>query len=121
MKQSMAQRSILEALGTHGAPTSAALLGKQLGKIHRTTAYRALKTLEQKGTIRKMIINGTTMYEREAGEHCHHITCTDCKKVEHVPFCGIGRMEQAIGRLRKFAITGHAIEFFGICAACGKK
>lgn len=121
MKESEAQQVILETLDAHDAPVPLAALGKRLKVMHRTTAYRALQALEKKGTIRKMTIGGTAMYERNTGEHCHHMTCTGCKKIEHIPFCGVTEMEKEIRKTKEFAITDHAIEFFGVCAACGKK
>ena len=121
MRTSDAQKTIMKMLGACPEPMSATALGKRMQPTHKTTIYRALDALLKSDMVHALEIDGRTMYELSEGGHHHHAICTGCRKIEHIPFCGIKEMEWGLGIKDGFAITGHALEFFGTCASCGKK
>jgi Fur family ferric uptake transcriptional regulator len=100
-----------------------------------SSVYRALSDLRIAGFLEEFRLPGKreTFYAplgegtpRKAGRqaargeahHHHHIVCEDCGRVSHLEVCfpaGLtGRIEGASG----FRVTGHHLEFQGLCAEC---
>ena len=96
-----------------------------------TTVYRTLDLLEEMGIVVKQNFgDGRSRYElkenpKKPGHH-HHLVCTACKRVidyndfvdEEVKL--IGKLEKELSRKHGFRITGHVIQFHGVCTACKK-
>ncbi len=87
--------------------------------VNKTTVYRALKCLGENGVIREIDFgDGRKRYELNEGHH-HHIVCTNCKSVDEVHVDDdVSHIEQEIRRKKKFKITNHTLEFFGLCHDC---
>lgn len=94
-----------------------------------TTVYRNLELLEEMGIIAKFHFgDGRSRYElihspQKPGHH-HHLICTGCKQIidyddfveEEIEL--LTKVEQALSAAHNFQITGHTIQFYGICHAC---
>jgi Fur family ferric uptake transcriptional regulator len=56
--------------------------------------------------------------------HHHHLVCSSCKRVvEYDDFMDeevklIKKLEKALSRKHGFGITGHVVQFLGLCPAC---
>jgi Fur family ferric uptake transcriptional regulator len=63
-------------------------------------------------------------FDGDTSEH-YHITCMRCGKIEDAPFSKedktLDTLEKALGRLTKYGVFGHKLEFIGICSECAEK
>ena len=94
-----------------------------------TTIYRTLDVLVSLGMVGKFDFgDGRARYELVegpgAGGHHHHLVCTGCRRV--IDYSEFVEQEQDLLRKIKadlshkydFSITGHQVQFYGLCAAC---
>jgi Fur family ferric uptake transcriptional regulator len=124
------QRQVIleEVMKDLGHPTADEIyerVRKKLPRISMGTVYRNLDILVSSGFISRiepglpqMRVDGKTR------EH-YHITCIRCGKIENAPIEPFGdtlnTLENALGRLTKFGIFGHKLEFMGLCKECMEK
>ena len=86
-----------------------------------TTVYRSLDAYVDAGLVRRSIYDdGIARYEI-AAEHRHFLTCTACKKSVPLSVCPFEQLEEQLVRETGFQISGHKMEFFGLCPECAKK
>jgi len=52
-----------------------------------------------------------------AGHH-HHGICTACKRVFEFDDCGMEARTRNLEETLDIRISGHLLEFYGLCAAC---
>lgn len=50
--------------------------------------------------------------------HHHHLICDDCWGVWEVPECGLAEAQAAIADETDFAVSHHALDFYGTCHGC---
>ncbi|MBF0320168.1 MAG: transcriptional repressor [Nitrospirae bacterium] len=103
-------------------PVSAAELQLQLlasgTKANKTTVYRELEFLSAQGVIVEINAgDGRKRYELKRYGHHHHVLCLRCNTVECVAVENCALEEQLSG-LKDFKVTGHTLNFFGLCAEC---
>ena len=84
------------------------------------TVYRMLEALDGLGLICRM--HGadecrTYLMRRPSGHH-HHLICVSCGKVVDVTSCDMSTLEDQLASDTGFAISGHVLEFQGLCHAC---
>lgn len=80
------------------------------------TVYRALKTGVESGTLREVELpGGPSRYEPKERAHHHHFLCSECDRAYDIDGCvpGLDSILPA-----HFAMTGHEILLFGLCASC---
>ncbi|MDE1976133.1 MAG: transcriptional repressor [Elusimicrobia bacterium] len=113
---------LMRALWKEPAPVTAARLQKSLGRtLNLATLYRALDALAGVGVVRRVDFrHGHAHYElaAPARAHHHHLACTGCGAVEDVSCTLRPRLKRASAFS---AITDHAMEYFGLCKACGAR
>ena len=51
----------------------------------------------------------------------YHVTCTVCGKVEDVDMQADGAGEADAADATGYRISGHRLDFYGVCPACQKK
>ena len=96
-----------------------------------TTVYRTLDLLEEMGIVTKLQFgDGRSRYELienpKKPRHHHHLVCTACKRiVEYDDFVDeevklLRKVEKELSRKHGFQITGHVIQFHGVCTSCRK-
>lgn len=87
--------------------------------VNKTTVYRQLDYLLQKGLIRELDFGeGKKRYELAKGHH-HHLICVNCNDIQCVEIKeDFEDQEIEIGKKTNFKISGHRLEFFGLCSAC---
>lgn len=83
------------------------------------TVYNTLNRLTQTGAVRELTIDPhRKRYDPDTSLH-HHLICVSCRRIIDVP------QEISVdlpkGLARDFTILGNHVEFYGYCAACGKK
>jgi Fur family ferric uptake transcriptional regulator len=112
---------VLEQGGGH--MTSAEVLEKvdQVApEIGRASVFRALDLFTRLSIIRPTYINdsSTPTYVLMPGGHHHHIICTNCDRIIEFDDCHLGGVERELERQFNVQITGHLLEFYGLCANC---
>jgi Fur family ferric uptake transcriptional regulator len=113
--------SVLEEGGGH--MTSAEVLEKvdQVApEIGRASVFRALDLFTRLSIIRPTYINdsSTPTYVMMPDGHHHHIICTNCDRIIEFDECHLGGIERELERQFNVKITGHLLEFYGVCANC---
>jgi Fe2+ or Zn2+ uptake regulation protein len=124
------QRQVIleEVMKDGGHPTADEIyerVRKQLPRISMGTVYRNLDILVSSGSISRIEPGLPQMrFDGKTREH-YHITCIRCGKIENAPIEPFGdtlnTLEHALGRLTKFGIFGHKLEFMGLCKECMEK
>ena len=111
----------LEQLGNH--PTVDEVhraVSMQRSNISKATVYRTLNKLADSGHATRVIVgNGAERFDHRADHH-YHVTCAVCGRVDDVEayaFPGSEAQETASGA-SGYLITGHDLQFVGICPAC---
>lgn len=83
------------------------------------TVYNTLNRLTQTGAVRELTIDPhRKRYDPDTSLH-HHLICVSCRKIIDVP--QEITVDLPKGLARDFTILGNHVEFYGYCAACGKK
>lgn len=122
-----ARLTVLEALeAEHGHITSADVLEKverMNPAIGRASVFRALDLFTQLGIIRPTYIDTslTPTYVMMHGGHHHHVICTACKCFFEFEDCGLEALTRNLEETLDIRISGHLLEFYGLCAACQKQ
>ena len=109
----------LKNLSTH--PTADQiydLVRKRLPEVSLGTVYRNLDSLAGEGLIRKISLAGTRQRFDGRVEQHYHLRCLACGKVEDLRLPVLSRLEKKAGLLSGYQITGHCLEFYGLCPAC---
>jgi Fe2+ or Zn2+ uptake regulation protein len=91
-------------------------------RVNKTTVYRQLDFLVESEIIQELDFGeGKKRYEL-AKSHHHHLLCTSCDKIECIAFAeDLHSQEAEILKTTHFKVTGHMLEFFGICKKCQNK
>jgi len=84
-----------------------------------STTYRALGTLSEKGLLLKNLSHdGKTYYQINNHQHKHQLVCNICNEVVPIDACPLTKLEEKLTEQTGFTITGHSLEFSGICPKC---
>lgn len=119
-----ARTAIFEVFHQNPSPISAKALLNTLARkgirVNKTTIYRELAFLSEKGFIDEVILgNNQKYFESTKLNHHHHLVCTDCGTIEDVFLANDLTQEQKrIESEKKFKIQRHSLEFFGLCVHC---
>ena len=116
--------NVLEEDGGH--MTSAEVLEKvdQVApEIGRASVFRALDLFTRLSIIRPTYINdsSTPTYVLMPNGHHHHIICTSCARVIEFDQCHLERLARELEQQFGVQMTGHLLEFYGLCADCAAK
>jgi Fur family ferric uptake transcriptional regulator len=110
----------LRSVTTH--PTADEIYGmvrEKMPRISLGTVYRNLEVLSSLGLVRKLEnAAGQKRFDGDMTPH-HHIRCEVCGRVGDIfDAPEISGIEQRL--TTDFQITGHSLEFTGICPECRK-
>ena len=123
-KVTNARLTVLNVLESHdGHMTSADVLEAVADvdeSIGRASVFRTLDLFTQLALIRPTYINSslTPTYVLMPGGHHHHIICTNCNRVIEFHDCGLGDLTNRLESEHGVQLTGHLLEFYGLCDAC---
>lgn len=111
----------IEQLGGH--VTSAQVLERVSAlapNIGRASVFRTLDLLTRLGIVRPTYIDSsaTPRYVLMRDGHHHHIICTSCNKTIEFEDCGLDAIAKTLEERLHVKLTGHLLEFFGVCATC---
>ena len=97
-----------------------ALVRQRLPRVSLGTIYRNLEMLSQVGTIQKLdATGGQRRYDAKVEQH-YHIRCTHCGRMDDVPLEPVIELEHALHDQCHYEVTGHWVEFSGVCPDCQK-
>jgi Fur family ferric uptake transcriptional regulator len=126
LKDTKRRRAVLSALGSADRPMTAEDVHAQVVadvRMSVSTTYRILGALSERGILLKnRSQDGKSYYQINNRQHKHYLTCTSCNKTIPIADCPLDALEEALNRDTGYLITGHHLEFMGICPHCaGKK
>lgn len=89
------------------------------------TVYRTIVQFEQSGLVAVMDLgDGVIRYEwvglSDLSNHHHHLICTGCRSVQHLPICDLSHLDK-VAKKYHYQNLSHKLEFFGICPSCIRK
>ena len=95
---------------------------KELPRVSLATVYRNLEVLAEERLINRLEPDRLPRrYDWEVAAHLH-MTCIKCGVIENIPAELSGdtfaSLEQTVGKLTKYGIFGHHLEFIGFCLKC---
>lgn len=125
LKQTKKRILILSVLEAASAPLTVEDIAERTVKDMKmsiSTIYRALNALAEKNVISKSLHqDGKTYYEINSHTHRHSLLCTICNERILIDACPLEKLENNLTAETGYTITGHNLEFFGICPNCAKK
>lgn len=91
---------------------------EQHPSISRATVYRTLSRLSDEGEIgRVRINNGADRFDHRSLAH-YHVRCVSCGRVDDVMIPLLEGVDESAARASGYQVTGHTLQFDGICPAC---
>jgi len=96
------------------------LVRKRLPRISLGTVYRNLEILSARGLIKRIGPASQQMRFDGVTKDHYHLRCIWCGRVEDAPMISVGDLEDAVRNKSDYSITGHNLEFLGICPTCKK-
>ncbi|HIC93598.1 MAG TPA: transcriptional repressor [Anaerolineae bacterium] len=95
---------------------------KVLPHVSLGTVYRSLEVLRDAGLIASLEVGPRRRYDGDVSEH-QHIFCTACGRVVDIrlPSSLLGELERRAASEADFTVTGHRVEFYGLCPQCRRK
>ncbi len=115
---------VLRCIAHYTTPFSAEQLYADLQRDEdtpgRATVYRALEQLESEGWLARIHSGngGESGYSASWPGHIHHLVCRSCGTVVAFEGCMLDALLTSLTRQTAFAIEGHLLEVYGLCAAC---
>jgi len=87
--------------------------------VNLSTVYRTLNNLVDKNLVTKVVRQDKiAYYELANDEHKHYLICDKCNNAYPTDMCDLDKIARKIKRETGFNITGHTLEFHGICPEC---
>ncbi len=122
LKQTKKRNLIISILENTPSPLTAEeimeLSSKEV-KMSFSTVYRALNALADKEVVTKTVHqDGKLYYKIQSHSHQHVLKCTKCNECISIDACPLESLETNLSKETNYAITGHNLEFFGICPKC---
>jgi Fur family transcriptional regulator, ferric uptake regulator len=118
------RKAILAVLEQSQLPITVAEISDRLkmvkAPVDLVTVYRNVAMLQELGLVNSVGLHeGQMRYEvRHGRAHHHHIQCRGCGRIVDLMLCPLKKLTELVERETKFAIEGHALEFFGWCPQC---
>jgi Fur family transcriptional regulator, ferric uptake regulator len=88
--------------------------------IGRASVFRTLDLFTRLAIIRPTYIDSsiTPTYVMLPGGHHHHIVCINCSRVIEFDDCGLDKIAAQLEDRLRVRLTGHLLEFYGLCEQC---
>lgn len=91
---------------------------RKLPRISLGTVYRNLEILSELGEIQKLELGGTLKRFDPITRKHYHIRCINCDRVDNAPMGVMSSVENALSEATDYQVTGHSLEFLGLCPRC---
>lgn len=87
--------------------------------LGRATVFRSLDRLVEAGVARRLELEGHVYaYVACEPEHHHHLSCTECGRVEEIPESWVEPIAARASSHLDFEIDDSRLDFYGRCADC---
>ena len=95
-------------------------LRRQNERISKATIYRTIPLLLESGLIQEAYFEGGHLHYEHIYGHDHHchLRCLECGKVVEFAEETVKDVEQRVGVLYDFLVTGHRLDVYGYCTKC---
>jgi len=123
-KLTNARLTVLNVLENNGGHLTSAEVLEQVDKVDtsigRASVFRTLDLLTSLSIIRPTYMNSsqTPTYVLMPDGHHHHIVCTNCNRIIEFENCGLGTIAAELEERLHVKLTGHLLEFYGLCDKC---
>lgn len=88
-------------------------------KVSRPTVYRTLGELVEAGLLRRMTLQGRSVYEHEYGYPRHdHLYCEMCNNLIEFHSEELDRLNAKVAAEHDFQVLGHRMFIVGVCSQC---
>lgn len=122
LKVTAARLDLLDILKHVKKPLSIKDMARHLGEVDLVTLYRNVESLENLGIVKQIALKDRqSYYELTAGEHHHHLVCTNCGRLEDIKIDEITLNKTFLKNHGFNKVTDHSLEFFGICNKCARR
>lgn len=125
LKTTKKRQVLLFLLQKQARPMTAEELHERANHIlpmNVSTVYRTLNTLTEKGILHRSVRqDGKAYYSLPKKDHSHRLVCDCCGKVIPIATCPLSELEETLQNETGFHITGHSLEFTGLCPECAEK
>ena len=116
------REEILNVLNRHPLTVEeihTSLLKKKIS-VDITSIYRSLDLFKKLGLVTEIELGeGKKRYEfNDKNKHHHHIVCEDCGMISDISLTQEKKLIDSMKKNSKFKITGHLLEFSGLCQDC---
>ena len=83
------------------------------------TVYKTVTLLKEIGEVLELGFgNDSSRYDGNKPYPHPHLICTKCKRVFDPDVSGLSDLSQQVAQMTGFQITGHRLDFYGICPQC---
>ncbi len=86
--------------------------------LSKGTVYRNLQVLKESGDVQELNFDGSKSHFDATWENHYHFKCDRCGQVFDVEEPVNRDLDLKIGEKTGFMITGHQLEFRGLCNVC---
>lgn len=117
------RRLVLSAVrATDSHPTAEwvhAAVRKHLPRVSLATVYRNLRLLARHGFLAEIHAGPSVRFDARVRRH-HHFTCSACGRIFDLEEPVDPRLDARVAARTGFRVSHHRIEFYGLCAGCGR-
>lgn len=126
------RRLVTKLLDTAKSPLSAYeikdILDSQNEAVDIVSIYRILDCFEENHLVHRVLSSGKVVKCHLEGEddchlhqedHCHHLLiCDGCGHIDEIHCPEMMSLMKHLSSIKNFQITGHNLEFTGLCKTC---
>jgi Fur family ferric uptake transcriptional regulator len=116
------RRAVVAAVARAGSHFTVDDISRRLPDVGRATVFRTMKLLLGLGVVCRVLLEDGSLHYRlspaGAGEHHHHLVCSECGRVEDFFPCDVALLTDELARRTSYEIEGHWLELYGRCGAC---
>jgi Fur family ferric uptake transcriptional regulator len=123
-KLTNARLTVLDVLEQRGGHLTSTQILDEVDRvapdIGRASVFRALDLFTRLAIIRPTYIDSSTTptYVMLPDGHHHHFICTNCSRVIEFDDCRLGQLASDLEHRLNVHLTGHLLEFYGLCDQC---
>lgn len=120
------RRAVVDAIARRHRPFSSADILEEIQAgsrtVGRATIFRTIDVLQDLGMLDRVEDrDGGWGYVPCPQGHHHHAICSRCGLVVDLRGCDVERVAEREAVQVGFAITGHRLEYYGLCSDCQSK
>lgn len=115
------RKAVLDAIAAEPAPFTVEELCGALPGVGRATVFRTVRLLQDLDVVCRLPLeDGSVRYQLSAGDHHHHLICSECGRVSEFNDPALDRLIQENAHGAGFRLDGHSLELYGRCAECAR-